>query len=257
MSDIELKTLLAFINRELKPQQFKDYCPNGLQFEGQPRVKRLGLGVTASLGVLKQAVAWQADALLVHHGYFWKGENPCIVGVKRERLGVLYSANMSLLAYHLPLDVHEKWGNNTQLAHHLGWQLEETHRVDGTQGLLCMGRLTTPENVHNYAEYLNERLCHMPLVVGPDHQEALQIDKIAWCTGGAQRYFEMAIELGASAYFTGEISENTVHLARESGVHFFACGHHATEKYGVQALGDEIRERFGLEVAFFDEDNPV
>ncbi len=272
MAEIALTQLQAFIRAELKPEQYKDYCPNGLQVEGKAQVKRLALGVTASMGVIEQASAWQADALLVHHGYFWKGEDPCIVGVKRKRLQALWASDMSLLAYHLPLDVHPTLGNNAQLAKRLDWQVVAQHRVDGVPGLLWMGELQRPMQASELADKLTSQLGQKPLVVGPvakqpnteqaNTQEPNSsadpaITTLAWCTGAAQRYFQTAIDLGATAYLSGEISENTVHLARETGIPFFACGHHATEKYGVQALGEKIGSVNGIEVRFFDEHNPV
>ena len=195
----------------------------------------------------------------MHHGYFWKGEDPRIIGIKRRRLQALWQAEMSLLAYHLPLDVHTKWGNNVQLAKRLDWMLSKQVRVDGVPGLLCSGSLPELSSIVTLTEKLTNSLGQVPLVIAPEDwdQEKACIDRIAWCTGAAQRYFQKAIDLGAQAFFTGEISESTVHLAREAGACFFACGHHATEKYGVQAVGHALKETFGIEVQFFDEENPV
>ena len=249
---MQVNDLEAYLNRLLDTAKFHDYCPNGLQVEGRREVRRLISGVTASLDFLEAAIAARADAVLVHHGYFWRGENPCLTGMKRQRIALLLAHDISLLSYHLPLDAHPELGNNAQLSHKLG--LRETDRF-GDQGIGMLG--TLPSNVSNLKELrvsVEQALSRTPLVIGDD---ARQVKRVAWCTGAAQDYFGDAIDLGADVFITGEISEQTVHLARESGVAFISAGHHATERYGVQALGKHISEKFGISHQYIDIDNPV
>ena len=249
---MQVNDLETYLDRLLDIAKFHDYCPNGLQVEGRREVRRLISGVTASLDFLKAAIAARADAVLVHHGYFWRGENPCLTGMKRRRIALLLAHDISLLSYHLPLDAHPELGNNAQLSHKLG--LRETDRF-GDQGIGMLG--TLPSNVSNLKELrvsVEQALSRTPLVIGDD---ARQVKRVAWCTGAAQDYFGDAIDLGADVFITGEISEQTVHLARESGVAFISAGHHATERYGVQALGEHISEKFGISHQYIDIDNPV
>ena len=249
---MQVNDLETYLDRLLDIAKFHDYCPNGLQVEGRREVLRLISGVTASLDFLETAIAARADAVLVHHGYFWRGENPCLTGMKRQRIALLLAHDISLLSYHLPLDAHPELGNNAQLSHKLG--LRETDRF-GDQGIGMLG--TLPSNVSNLKELrvsVEQALSRTPLVIGDD---ARQVKRVAWCTGAAQDYFGDAIDLGADVFITGEISEQTVHLARESGVAFISAGHHATERYGVQALGKHISEKFGISHQYIDIDNPV
>lgn len=249
---MQLNELEAYLNQLLDIAKFHDYCPNGLQVEGRSEVRQLVSGVTASLDFLEAALAARADAVLVHHGYFWRGENPCLTGMKRRRIGLLLAHDVSLLSYHLPLDAHPELGNNAQLSHRLGFR--ETGRFGG-QGIGMYG--TLPSNISNLKELrvsVELILSRIPLVIGDD---ALPVKRVAWCTGGAQDYFGDAIDLGADVFITGEISERTVHLARESGVAFISAGHHATERYGVQALGDHISKKFDINHQYIDIDNPV
>ncbi|ABB74113.1 dinuclear metal center protein, YbgI/SA1388 family [Nitrosospira multiformis ATCC 25196] len=249
---MQVNELEAYLNRLLDIAKFHDYCPNGLQVEGRREVRRLVSGVTASLDFIDAAIAARADAILVHHGYFWRGENPCLTGMKRQRIALLLAHDISLLSYHLPLDAHPELGNNAQLAHKLG--LCETSRF-GDQGIGMFGSL--PSNVSNLKELrvsVEQALSRTPLVIGDD---ARLVKRVAWCTGAAQDYFGDAIDLGADVFITGEISERTVHLARESSVAFISAGHHATERYGVQALGEHISEKFGISHQYIDIDNPV
>ena len=230
---------------------FKDCCPNGLQVEGRAEVRRIATGVTASQQVLDAAIAWGADAILVHHGYFWRNEDAAITGIKKRRIAQLLRNDVSLLAYHLPLDAHPELGNNARLGKILG--LEEQGRF-GEQNIACLGELVPPQALAQFAAWIGGRFQRVPQVIGED---AKNIRKVAWCSGGGQGYFGAAIEQGVDAFISGEISEQSFHLARESGVAFIAAGHHATERFGIRALGEHLADKFGLEHRFFDQDNPV
>jgi len=243
--------LVNYLDGLLEPANFKDYCPNGLQVEGRSEVRRVIAGVTASQALLDAAVAAGADAVLVHHGFFWKGEDGRITGIRRQRLGALIENNINLLAYHLPLDAHPELGNNAQLASRLGWRA--TGRF-GEQAIGWLGELAEPAGLAQMAANVANGLGRTPLVIG---DMARPIRRIAWCSGGAQGHFEQAIALGVDAYLSGEISEQTVHLARESGVAYIAAGHHATERGGVQALAGHLARQFDLDCSFVDIDNPV
>lgn len=248
---MELCKLENYAGQLLEVGCFRDYCPNGVQVEGRAEVASLVSGVTASLDLLKAAVDAGADAVLVHHGYFWKSEDARITGVKRARLELLLRHNISLLAYHLPLDAHPVLGNNAQLALRLGF---ETEGRFGEQDTACHGTLPEALPLSRLGARVKGALGRQPLVIGDANRE---VRRIAWCSGAAQGYFEEAIRLGADAFLTGEISEQSVHLARETGVAFIAAGHHATERYGVQALGDHLAAQFGIRHRFIDIDNPV
>ncbi|HJV93582.1 MAG TPA: Nif3-like dinuclear metal center hexameric protein [Azonexus sp.] len=243
--------LVSYLDGLLESGRFRDYCPNGLQVEGRSEVRRIVAGVTASQDLLDAAVARGADAILVHHGYFWKGEDGRVTGIRRQRLRTLIANDINLIAYHLPLDAHPELGNNAQLARRLGWRPEGRF---GEQDIAWFGSLAEPMDLGGLVGKVASALGREPLVIG---QSTQPIRRIAWCSGGAQGYFEQAIALGADAYLSGEISEQTVHLARESGVAYIAAGHHATERGGVQALVAHLAERFGLECEFVDVDNPV
>jgi dinuclear metal center YbgI/SA1388 family protein len=248
----ELADLVAYCDRRLEAAAFEDYCPNGLQVEAGTVVRRLVSGVTASQALIEAAVAARADALLVHHGYFWKGEPAPLTGMKGRRVAALLHHGISLLAYHLPLDAHAELGNNRQLGDRLG--VVGGAPVDGSQGLLWQGELPAALAAVDFAERLGSALGRTPLLVsGGEHP----VRRLAWCTGGAQGYITQAAALGVDAYLTGEVSEPTVHVARECGLHFYAAGHHATERYGVQALGAELAAHFGIEHRFIDVDNPA
>ena len=246
-----LNELLDYNASLLQTGLFKDYCPNGLQVEGRAEVRRIATGVTASQYMLEAAIAWGADAILVHHGYFWRNEDAAITGVRKRRIALLLRHDVSLLAYHLPLDAHAGLGNNAQLGKLLG--LEEQGRF-GEQNIACFGVLAHPMMLEQFALQIEHGLQRAPQVIGDG---AGSIRKVAWCSGGGQGYFEAAIAQGADAYITGEISEQNFHLAQESGVAFIAAGHHATERCGIQALGEHLSTKFGLEHRFFDQDNPV
>lgn len=241
----------AYLGEFLQVRDFQDYCPNGLQVEGRAEIRRIVSGVTASAALIDAAIAAGADALLVHHGYFWRGEDARITGLRRRRIGRLIGHDLNLFAYHLPLDAHPEVGNNATLGRELG--LSVTAR-GGDNGLVAMAEVAAGTTLADFSASVASRLGRAPLVVDGGGQP---LRRIAWCTGGAQGYFEQAIAMGADAYLSGEISEQTVHLARESGVAYIAAGHHATERYGVQALGAHLAARFGLEHRFIDIDNPA
>ena len=243
--------LVDYLDGLLVPGKFRDYCPNGLQVEGCAEIVRLVAGVTASQALLDVAVARNADAILVHHGYFWKGEDGRVTGIRRKRLSSLLANDINLLAYHLPLDAHPELGNNAQLAQRLGWVEEGRF---GEQDIAWLGSLVGPGTLAELAADVARVLGRAPLVIG---EGSKLIRRIAWCSGGAQSYFEQAIALGIDAYLSGEISEQTVHLARESGVAYLAAGHHATERFGVQALAEHVAQQFGIACEFVDLDNPV
>lgn len=248
----KLHEIVRYTNELLAIDTFQDYGPNGLQVEGRADVNTLISGVTASQALLDVAVEQGADAVLVHHGYFWKNEDPCVVGMKRRRLATLLANNISLLAYHLPLDAHPTLGNNAQLARVLGF-VPDTPPADG-HTLVMTGRLAAPMSGETLGVHIAGTLGRAPLHIAG---AADTIQRIAWCTGGAQAYIEQAVALGADAYLTGEVSEQTVHVARECGIHFFACGHHATERYGAPALGEHLAGQFGIAHYFIDIDNPA
>jgi len=230
---------------------FKDYCPNGVQVEGRAEVRRIATGVTASQQVLDEAISWGADAVLVHHGYFWRNEDATIVGVKKRRIAQLLRNEVSLLAYHLPLDAHSELGNNAQLGKLLGLVAQGRF---GEQNIAWMGVLERPQLLNQFVQQITHDLQRAPQVIG---NGAKKICKVAWCSGGAQSYFEAAITHGVDAYITGEISEQNFHLANETGVAFISAGHHATERLGIRALGEHLAKQFNLEHRFFDQANPV
>ncbi len=248
---MRLIELRDYIESELAVSRFRDYCPNGLQVEGRAEVRRIASGVTASQAVLEAATAWGADAILVHHGYFWRSEDAAITGIKKRRVAHLLEHDVSLLAYHLPLDAHPELGNNAQLAALLGFI--EQGRF-GEQDIAAHGKLAQPQTLQQLTRLIEHALKRAPQVIGHANPN---IARIAWCSGGGQGYFEKAVALGVDAFLTGEISEQNVHVAQETGVAFIAAGHHATERYGVQALGEHLAARFGLEHRYFDQDIPV
>lgn len=250
---VDLKELVAYTNDLLEIDRFQDYCPNGLQVEGKPQVQRLISGVTASQALLDAAIAAKADAILVHHGYFWRGEEVRIVGLKRRRIKSLLDHNISLLAYHLPLDAHPVYGNNVQLAKRLQLTIEGQFGPD-KPAIGLYGRLARPMAAKEFAEQLDSQLGQPPLHIPAATKT---IKSIAWCTGAAQGYIEQAMSLGVDAYLSGEASEQTVHMAREGNVHFFAAGHHATERDGARALAEHLAQQFELEQQFIDIPNPV
>ncbi len=246
-----LSELQDYTAQLLQTNLYQDYCPNGLQVEGRVRIQRIATAVSASQAVIDAAANWGADALLVHHGFFWRNENAPIVGIKKHRIAKLLQHDMSLLAYHLPLDAHESLGNNAELARLMGWQLSARY---GDNNLLSVGELNSSKALAALAAQLSSTLQREAQVILGDGRE---IKRVAWCTGGAQGYFEQAIAHGVDAYITGEISEPNFHLATETGVAFIAAGHHATEQFGIQALGAHLAEKFELTHQFFNQANPV
>jgi dinuclear metal center YbgI/SA1388 family protein len=246
--------LLQSLNTILSPEKVKDYCPNGLQVQGNKMVTKLVTGVTASQDLIDYAISINADAILVHHGYFWKGESPCITGMKRKRIKSLLQHDINLYAYHLPLDIHPTLGNNAQLAKLLGIVDISRLEENNPQSVVMQGKFEGGISPSELTKLLSIKLAKTPL-----HESAMkkQIQTVAWCTGGGQDYIDLAAEKGIDAYITGEVSEQTIHTAREMDIHFFAAGHHATERYGVKALGEYIQQKLDIEVVFIDIDNPA
>jgi dinuclear metal center YbgI/SA1388 family protein len=248
---MELKQLANYTRQILQVERFTDYCPNGLQVEGKSQVNKIVTGVSASMDFLEAAKSAGADAVIVHHGYFWKNEDSCLVGLKRNRIKFLLENEISLLAYHLPLDAHPELGNNAQLGAVLGLKVQAYF---GNQGLIAQGSLGESQVLGQFSKHISSQLGRAPLVIGDLSQK---IKNVAWCSGGAQGYIADAIELGVDVFISGEISEQTFHLARESGVAYIAAGHHATERYGIKALGEHLANQFTLAHEFIDIDNPV
>ena len=261
---IDRQALLSSFNQLLQPERFTDYGPNGLQVEGKGHIRKIVSGVTASRALIDVAIEAKADAIFVHHGLFWRGQTGVVTGWMKERLKRLLAHDINLFAYHLPLDAHPELGNNAQLGQQLGFitpnaeeRGEITHFGDQSLGWMAnieKTELTTLHNPEHLQKYLKKNLKRK--VAGVFIASAA-IKKIAWCTGGAQSYFEAAIAAGADAFITGEISEPQAHLARECGVSYFACGHHATERYGAPAVAAHVAAQYGIEHEFIDIDNPA
>lgn len=256
---VSLTELLDCCNNLLKPTNFKDYCPNGLQVDAGVPVNKLVTGVTASQALIDRAVALQADAILVHHGYFWKGEQDVLTGVKGRRIRTLLQNEVSLLAYHLPLDAHPVLGNNRQLADILGLDvvagLDDSPNPVGNWGKPQAG--STFSTVLEFASHIEECLGRAPQLLGHAHDFKRPVKKVAWCTGAAQSMIELAAAKQVDCFISGEVSEQTAHLACELGLPYIGAGHHATERYGVKALGEHLADAFDLSVEFVDIDNPV
>ncbi len=246
-----LHEIISYCDHFLEVARFDDYCPNGLQVECADDVKRLVTGVTASLALIEAAAEWGADLMLVHHGYFWKGEPQPLTGVKGRRVAALIRNGISLAAYHLPLDVHPQLGNNARL----GALLEAADaKAVSDDGLLWAGRFSEPLSIGELARRVEKVTGRAPLVIEGGEQP---VDRLAWCTGAAQGMIGQAADLGFPAFLSGEISEPTYHLAKERGIHYLAAGHHATERYGAWALGDHLAQKFGLTHRYLDIPNPV
>ena len=245
---------LSYIETVLEPARFHDYCPNGLQVAGNEQVQNIVTGVTASQALIDAALDTQADTIIVHHGYFWRGEDPRVIGIKQRRLKQLLINDINLIAYHLPLDGHPTLGNNAQLAAQLS--LEVDGRISGTgdPAIGLCGCFAMPKAVPEFADDLRQILGREPMVIQGHNRP---MTTIGWCTGAAQGYIEQAAELGLDEYLSGEVSEQTTHLARELGINYFAASHHATERYRVQALGEHLAAQFGVIHQFIDIDNPV
>lgn len=254
---VSAEELASWLAAELQVARFRDYCPNGLQVEGRPVVRHIIAAVTASEAAIRHAIDAGADGLLVHHGWFWKNEDPRVRGTRRTRLSLVLGHDLNLFAYHLPLDAHPRWGNNAQLAEVLGLAphlVEGVPQTAGHDGLIWLGQAPGLATVGDLAARIAQRLRREPMLIGDPSRP---VGRVAWCTGAAQGMLQDAIDAGAQTYITGEISEPTVHLARETATAFLAAGHHATERYGVQALGRAIADRFGIRVDFIDIDNPI
>lgn len=247
----QIQEVIDYTQQLLAVERYRDYCPNGLQVEGKSRIATLVSGVTASLALLEAALDLQADAILVHHGYFWKSEPASIVGMKQRRLRLLLQHDINLLAYHLPLDAHPELGNNAQLAGIFDAQIDNWF---GEQNLVAQGTLFAPVSLADFAARIAAKMGREPLVLGdPDKL----VRRVAWCSGGAQgMHYEAALQ-GVDVYISGEISEQNAHIAAETGVAYIAAGHHATERYGVKALGAHLASQFGLQHQFVDLPNPV
>ncbi|HPH13902.1 MAG TPA: Nif3-like dinuclear metal center hexameric protein [Burkholderiaceae bacterium] len=250
--------LLQTFNALLQPERFKDYGPNGLQVEGKLQVKKIVSGVTASLALIEAAVAAQADAVFVHHGLFWRGQDVSVTGWMKKRLALLLAHDINVYAYHLPLDAHPELGNNAQLGLKLGLQAfgDPAGRF-GEQALGFLGQRRDGDSFQSaqaLADHV-KNILNRPVALVDSSRIAIK--NVAWCTGGAQGYFEAAIAAGADAFITGEISEPQAHYARESGVAFLACGHHASERYGAPAVAAHAAAKLGLAHEFIDIDNPA
>lgn len=253
MVSIELRQLVNWCDHTLLSHQFKDYCPNGLQVEGRARVGKIISAVSASQSVIQLAIEAQADAILVHHGYFWKGEEAVLTGMKADRIRQLMQHGISLIAYHLPLDAHPTLGNNAALADLLGFEITGSLQPNQAQPIGNIGTCASM-SVAQLTAHLTQQLGR-PVTHLDGGSE--QIQRIGWCTGAAQDMIHLAHAQGCDAYISGEVSERTFYEAQELGIHYFACGHHATERGGVQRLGQAIAEQFTISVQFVDTANPV
>lgn len=247
---MKLSQLIDYCDDFLSVQNYKDYAPNGLQVEGKPQVQRIVTGVSACQALIEEAIKVKADAILVHHGYFWKNESPVITGIKQKRIQSLLKNDISLIGYHLPLDGHALLGNNAMLGKL--WSLKDI--TPSEDSLVRLGQLNEAISIDSFIDDVERSLGRKPLHLpgGPG-----LVKTISWCSGGAQGYIDKAIEWQADVYISGEVSEQTTHQALENGIHYLAAGHHATERLGVKALGEHLVEKFGLEVSFVDIHNPV
>lgn len=241
--------LATFLYQYLAVDTVEDYCPNGLQVEGKSSIKRIVTGVTASQAFIDQAIAVDADAILVHHGFFWHSEPSIVTGMRARRLKALLTHDINLFAYHLPLDIHPDIGNNAQF----GGMLSATNMVRTLNGLVWYGDVPAM-TLTAFADMLTEKLQRTPIVVAAHDRD---VNRIAWCTGGGQRYIDDIDPTRADTFISGEISEQTTHIARECGINYIGCGHHASERYGIRALGAELAERFDIEHLFIHVDNPA
>ncbi len=240
----------------LKPERFKDYCPNGLQVEGRQEIRRLVTGVTASQALLDAAIACEADAILVHHGYFWRSENPCLTGMKGRRIRTLMNANINLFAYHLPLDCHAELGNNAGLGRALGLTSFRALSSDDPTLPVFWGEYAVPQSQATIARALSREL-DRDVLSEASQQGERRVKTVAWCTGGGQGYIDTAADYKVDLFVTGEVSEQTIHSARERDIGFIAAGHHATERFGARAVGDWLAQELGLWHQFIDIPNPA
>lgn len=252
MKRIELEN---YLNTLLKPELIKDFCPNGLQIQGNDTINRIVTGVTATQALIDQAISQNADALLVHHGFFWKNESSVISGMKYHRIKALLDHNINLFAYHLPLDIHSELGNNAQLAKLLDIKVIGPLEIGNPLSVAIHGEFEQAISGEKLADKISNRLKRQCLHITPNSNKAIRT--VAWCTGGGQGYIELAAAQGFDAFISGEASEQTTHVAKEMDIHFFAAGHHATERYGAKALGEHLAKEFNIDVQFIDIDNPV
>ena len=248
---MKCEELVRYLDELLASARFKDYCPNGLQVEGAADVRRIVAGVTANQALIDVAIEEGADTVLVHHGWFWRGEDSRVIGFRKARLQALLRHDINLVAYHLPLDGQAELGNNARLAALFDWRIEGRY---GEQEIGFFGEAMRPQSLSALSDEVSAALHRPPLVVGDGNR---RIERVAWCSGGGQSYFEQATFLGVDAFLSGEISEHSVHLARETGVAYIAAGHHATERLGIRALAEHLTEKLELECRFVDIDNPV
>ncbi|WP_395479934.1 type 2 GTP cyclohydrolase I [Candidatus Curculioniphilus buchneri] len=247
MHNIELENI---VNKKLNSNTIKDYIPNGLQVEGRSEVKRILTGVTACQSLLDYALQYDVDAIIVHHGFFWKNETPLIHGMKRRRLKTLLKNDINLYAWHLPLDIHPELGNNAQLAATLDISI-----IGNLDALVPYGRLATPLSGTDLYSRLRKKLGYSVLHCGDNAPDL--ITSLAWCTGDGQKFIDIAAKSGMDAFIAGSVSEQTIHSAREQGLHFYAAGHHATECGGVRALGEWLSQQHNIDVIFIDVPNPA
>ncbi|ATF10387.1 Hypothetical protein BTN50_1972 [Candidatus Enterovibrio altilux] len=245
----------TLLNVFLKTHVIKDYCPNGMQVEGTSNVKKIVTGVTACQELIDEAISHTADAILVHHGYFWRGEPEPLKGMKFRRIKALIENNINLYAYHLPLDVHPEVGNNTQLAALLEIDIKGSMEDGNPQSVAIWGEMSKPMSVTAFTAHIQQRLHRMPLYI--DGRIFNDIKRVGWSSGGGQGFIDLAASKGLHAFISGEVSERTTFSAREQGIHYFGAGHHATERYGVKALGEWLSSNHGIDVTFIDIDNPV
>ena len=251
---VALKDLVSYCNDYLSVDRFKDYCPNGLQVEGKSKVSKIVSGVTASQALIDAAVESGADLLLVHHGYFWKGEAEPLTGIKGNRIRTLMKNDISLLAYHLPLDAHPIVGNNAQLAKVIGIRTEDGMDQGNPLSIGNVGSIPKPMSAQSFSDLVSSKLNRQAELIRGDDRS---VQRVAWCTGSAERMIERADQLGVDLFMSGEISEPVVHYAREAGIHYLSAGHHATERYGAKALGEHLSNTFSIEHQFIDIDNPA
>lgn len=250
-----ISELENYLNNLLQAGSIKDYCPNGLQVQGSSQVKKIVTGVTASQALIDAAIDKKADVLLVHHGFFWKNESPIITGMKYQRIKALLDHDINLLAYHLPLDVHPELGNNAQLAKLLDIKVTGLVEEQNPFSVVVKGELDHAISAEEFNQLISAKLARQSLHIASSSNKLIKT--VAWCTGGGQGYIELAAGQRIDAFISGEASEQTTHVAREMDIHFFAAGHHATERYGVKALGEHLAEKFNLDVEFIDINNPV
>lgn len=252
---MQTSELEQYLNTILKPEQIKDFCPNGLQIQGSNTIKKVMTGVTATQALIDHAIEQNVDALIVHHGFFWKNESYVIRGMKHKRIKALLDNDINLFAYHLPLDIHPTLGNNAQLARLFDIKDVTPLELGNALSIPVKGQFDSPIAAEQLEHKINETLQRQCLHIAPPSNKLIKT--IAWCSGGGQNYIEMAAEQGIDAFISGEVSEQTTHVAREMDIHFFAAGHHATERYGAQALAKHLNETLALNAVFVDLDNPA